>query len=36
MKNLKQKHRSKLQKFKKCPMGGHCFNPLCMLGCVER
>lgn len=20
---------------KRCPMGGHCFNPLCLFGCVE-
>lgn len=22
-------------KIKRCPMGGHCFNPLCMFGCIE-
>lgn len=23
------------KKIKRCPMGGYCFNPLCLFGCVE-
>lgn len=32
----KNKEKSKQQgKIKRCPMGGQCFNPLCMFGCIE-
>lgn len=33
MKKLKNKLR-KRKFIKKCPMGGYCVNPLCMVGCV--
>lgn len=23
------------QRFKRCPLGGMCFNPLCAFGCIE-
>lgn len=29
--NKKKSHQS----FKRCPMGGYCFNPLCIFGCIE-
>lgn len=27
----------KKETFKRCPLGGHCINPICMLmGCIEK
>lgn len=32
---IKYKTKNPKKAFKRCPMGGMCFNPMCMFGCIE-
>jgi hypothetical protein len=32
---IKKVKQIETQFFKKCPNGGYCINPFCMLGCVD-
>lgn len=30
-----QEQKEEQQAFKRCPLGGMCFNPVCAFGCIE-